>query len=65
MPSDWDRTKRLAMYIGGFGILLEAVTVFLLASKRIDPKIGTPLVIAGMFIAFVPLFVLARRQKKR
>ena len=65
MQNDWHRKKRLAIYIGVFGILLEAVAVFLLASKRIDPKIGTPLAIAGMFIAFVPLFVLARRHKKR
>ena len=64
MPSDWDRSKRLALYIGILGILIEAVTVFLLASKRIDPKWGTPLVVAGMFIAFVPLFLLARQRKR-
>ena len=64
MPNDWDRSKRIAIYLGVFGILVEAVTVFLLASKRIDPKFGTPLVVAGMFIAFVPLFLLARQRKR-
>jgi hypothetical protein len=64
VPNDWNSKKRLAIYIGVFGILIEAVSVFLLASKRIDPKVGTPLVVAGMFIAFVPLFLLARQRKR-
>jgi hypothetical protein len=63
VQNDWDRTKRTAIIIGIAGIALELVTVILLASKRIPPSYGTPMVITGMFLAFVPVFVLARRHK--
>lgn len=64
MPSNWDRSKRIAIVIGILGIALEAITIFLLSSKRISTRVGTPLVITGMLVAFVPLFLLARRHKR-
>ncbi len=64
MPSDWNRTRKFAVIIGVVGIVIEVIAVFLLAQKRIPSSIGTPLVVAGMFLAFVPIFVMARRHKK-
>lgn len=65
MQSDWERSKRTAIIIGVLGVILEAVTVILLASKRIPANFGTPLVVTGMLLAFVPIFLMARRHKKR
>ena len=64
MQSNPDRSKRIALIVGTFGILIEIVAVFLLSSKRIHPVMGTSLVITGMLLAFVPIFVLARRHKR-
>ena len=59
------RSNTVPIVIGITGILIEVVAVILLASKRIPPTIGTPLIIAGMFLAFVPIFILARRARQR
>ena len=57
------RNKRTAIILGVTGIAIELIAVFLLAQKRIPTTYGIPLVIAGMFLAFVPLFVLARMRR--
>lgn len=59
------RNKRTAIILGVTGIAIEVIAVLLLAQKRITPTFGIPLVIAGMFLAFVPLFVLARMRRRR
>lgn len=64
MQIDWDRSKRTAIVVGIVGIAIEIIAIALLASKRIPTNIGMPLVVAGMLIAFVPIFVLARRHKR-
>lgn len=61
----WDRHKRIAAIIGVAGIVVEVIAVVLLAMKRIPPSVGTPIVIAGMFVAFVPVFVLSRSARRR
>lgn len=58
------QSKRTAILLGIIGIAVELIAVFLLARKTITPTIGIPLVIAGMFLAFVPLFVLARMRRR-
>lgn len=65
MSNEPDRGKRIALTIAAIGITLEVVTIFLLASERISSAVGMPLVMTGMFLAFVPVFVLARRQRRR
>ena len=59
------QNKRTAIILGVTGIAIELIAVFLLAQKRIPTTYGIPLVIAGMFLAFVPLFVLARMRRRR
>lgn len=55
--------QRTAIVLGVIGIAIEVIAVLLLAQKRIPTMYGIPLVVAGMFLAFVPLFVLARMRK--
>ena len=56
--------KRIAIIVGVIGIALEVIAVVLIAQKRIPTTYGIPLVVAGMFLAFVPLFVLARMKRR-
>lgn len=65
MLSKWDRGKRIAVVIGLAGIAIEIIAIALLASKRIPSSIGMPIAVTGMFLAFVPIFVLSRRRKGR
>jgi hypothetical protein len=64
MMEDWARTKRTAIILGVVGIVIEVVAVFLLASKRLPDVYATPLIIGGMLLAFIPMFVMARRARK-
>jgi len=58
-------SKRTAIILGVIGIAIEVIAVVLIAQKRIPTTYGIPLVVAGMFLAFVPLFVLARMKRRR
>ena len=57
--------NRTPTVIAILGIVLEAVVLYLLAAKQISQQYATPLIITGMLMAFVPLFVVARRSRKR
>lgn len=58
------QSKRPAIILGVIGIAIELVAVLLLAQKKIPTSYGTPMVITGMLLAFVPLFVLARSKRR-
>lgn len=57
------RSNKIPIAIAIFGITLELVAIWLLASKRIPMATASPLILAGMFLAFVPIFVAARRAR--
>jgi hypothetical protein len=57
--------NRTPIAIAVIGILVEAVTLYLLATKQIAESVATPLIVTGMLMAFVPLFVVARRSRRR
>ena len=57
--------NRTPIAIAVIGILVEAVTLYLLATKQLAESVATPLIITGMLMAFVPLFVVARRSRRR
>jgi hypothetical protein len=59
------RSKRTAILLGVAGIAIELITVLLLAQKKIPTTYGVPLAVVGMFLAFVPLFVVARMRRRR
>ena len=59
------QSKRTAIILGVLGIAIEVIAVLMLAQKRIPTTYGVPLAVAGMFLAFVPLFVLARMRRRR
>lgn len=58
------RGRRLAIAIGVFGIAVELAAIFLLASRRISVPSGMPIMILGMFMAFVPAFFLIRSKRR-
>ena len=58
------RSNRIPLAIAIFGIAVEVVAIWLLASKRIPVSAASPLIMAGMFLAFVPIFVAARRARR-
>lgn len=59
------RSNRIPVMLAVLGIAIELVAVALLATKTIPITFGIPLVMAGMFLAFVPMFVLARRARDK
>ena len=56
--------KRTAVILGFIGMAVEVIAIVLLAQKRIPTTYGIPLVIAGMLLAFVPLFLVARTKRR-
>ena len=56
---------RTPIVIAVIGLAIEAVVLVLLSTKRIHMTVATPLIITGMLMAFVPLFVAARRGRRR
>ena len=56
--------NRTPIVIAVIGLVIEAVVLFLLSSKRIHMTAATPLIIMGMLMAFVPMFIVARRSRK-
>lgn len=57
--------KRIALTAAVCGILLELAAVALLAGHRLTVNAAMPLMIFGMFLAFVPLFVVSRNARRR
>lgn len=57
------RNNKIPIAVAIFGIALELLAIWLLASKRIPMTTASPLILAGMFLAFVPIFVAARRAR--
>lgn len=58
-------SNRIPIAIAVFGLAIEAVVLVLLSTKRIPANYATPLIITGMLMAFVPLFVVARRSRRK
>jgi hypothetical protein len=58
-------SNRTPIVIAVIGLVIEVVVIALLSSKRIAAPTATPLLITGMLMAFVPLFVVARRSRRR
>ena len=57
--------NRIPVVIAVIGLILEVTTIYLLSTKQISESVATPLMITGMLMAFVPLFVVARRSRRR
>lgn len=61
---DPNRGKKSAVIMAVIGIFIELVAIVLIAADRITVAAGTPLIVVGMFLAFVPIFVAARRARR-
>jgi uncharacterized membrane protein len=57
--------RKLAIAVATLGIALEIIAIYLLGQKRITTGVAVPIIIAGMFLGFVPIFVVARRTRRR
>jgi hypothetical protein len=63
--ADEEKTKRFTVALAVAGIAVEVTAIMLLASDRIGTTVAVPLIIAGMFLAFAPMFLVARRARRR
>jgi hypothetical protein len=63
--ADEEKTKRFTVALAVAGIAVEVTAIMLLASERIGTTVAVPLIIAGMFLAFAPMFLVARRARRR
>ena len=57
--------KRFTVALAIAGIAMEVLALMLLSSGRIGNGIAVPLIVAGMFLAFAPIFLVARRARRR
>ena len=60
-----NRDNRIPIAVAIAGIVFEIVAIYLLATKRVTMAVAQPLIIVGMFMAFVPIFVAARRARRK
>ncbi|HEY0160982.1 MAG TPA: hypothetical protein VGF28_27100 [Thermoanaerobaculia bacterium] len=63
--SDEKQTKKFTIALALAGIALELVAIMLMAAERISTTVAVPLMIAGMFLAFAPMFLVARRARRQ
>jgi hypothetical protein len=63
--TDEKQTKKFAIALALAGIAMEIVAIMLMAAQRISTTVAVPLIIAGMFLAFAPIFLVARRARRR
>ena len=54
----------MALWIAVAGIAIELAAIWLLRSGRIAPPVAMPILIVGMFMAFVPAFALIRARRR-
>jgi uncharacterized membrane protein len=57
--------KKFVIIMALLGIAVEIAALYLLSQKRITSSVAMPLIIAGMFLGFVPIFVVARRARRQ
>ncbi|HEX8616516.1 MAG TPA: hypothetical protein VF911_02915 [Thermoanaerobaculia bacterium] len=58
------RSKVFAIAVALVGIAIELIAIVLLARKSIGSAVAVPMIITGMFLAFVPVFFVARRFRR-
>lgn len=62
--AELSRKRRLQIALAIAGLAIEAIAIWLLASKQITLTVATPLILVGMFLAFVPMFAVARSRRR-
>ena len=58
------RVSKALIGIAVVGILVQLVGIILLATERVPVARAVPLIIIGMFLAFVPIFGQLKYTKK-
>jgi hypothetical protein len=64
MSETGSKGRRMALWIAVGGIGIELLAIMMLRSGRIAVPVAMPILIVGMFMAFVPAFVLIRSRRR-
>jgi hypothetical protein len=64
MSATGTKGRNLALWIAVVGIAIELIMIWLLRSGRIAAPVAMPILIVGMFMAFVPAFALIRSRRR-
>ncbi|MFN2442602.1 MAG: hypothetical protein ABR517_07955 [Thermoanaerobaculia bacterium] len=64
MSEPADKPRTMGIWIALAGIAIEMVAIWLLRSGRIAVPVAMPILIVGMFMAFVPAFMLLRSKRR-
>ena len=64
MAEPGNKGRSTALMIAVAGIAIEMVAIWLLRSGRIATPVAMPILIVGMFMAFVPAFALIRSRRR-
>lgn len=64
MSKPADKRRSMGIWIALAGIAIELVAIWLLRSGRIAVPVAMPILIVGMFMAFVPAFMLLRSKRR-
>lgn len=59
-----NKGRNMTLWIAVAGIAIEVVAIWLLRSGRIGVPVAMPILIVGMFMAFVPAFALIRSRRR-
>lgn len=64
MSEPADKRRSMGIWIALAGIAIEMAAIWLLRSGRIAVPVAMPILIVGMFMAFVPAFMLLRSKRR-
>lgn len=64
MSETGNKGRNTTLLIAVAGIAIEMVAIWLLRSGRIATPVAMPILIVGMFMAFVPAFALIRSRRR-
>ena len=65
MNGERPKNNRALFAIAALGIAIELVAIVLLATERVTTPIAMAMIPVGMFMAFVPIFAISRRARRR
>ena len=64
MAERGDKGRNTALMIAVAGIAIELIAIWLLKTGRLATPVAMPILIVGMFMAFVPAFALIRSRRR-
>jgi pilus assembly protein TadC len=59
------RTRWVSIAIAGIGLAVEAYAIYMMSAGRMESRTALTLIVVGMVVAFLPMFLLSRRHRRR